>query len=87
MSESESENQDQSQSQEDQHEAGSLDRPEGAPAPQPFQYLRYLGGGAFIGVPARDLSLAEVDALGLDKDALLGSGHYALEELKEEIPG
>ncbi len=38
--------------------------------------MKYLGNGFLIGVPARDLTKAEVEALGLDPDALAESGMY-----------
>lgn len=39
--------------------------------------LKYIGKPRFlIGVPARDLSVAEIDKLGLDADTLVNSGLY-----------
>lgn len=39
--------------------------------------LRYVGAGAYlIGVPARDLSVAELVALDLDAGVLVASGLY-----------
>jgi len=39
--------------------------------------MKYLGNGFLIGVPARDLTQAEVEALGIDPAELLASGLYA----------
>lgn len=45
--------------------------------------LKYVGGGFYAGVPARDLSDEEVEALGKNKrDALLLSGLYIEEKTK-----
>ena len=38
--------------------------------------LRYVGGGFLVGVPARDLTEAEVTATGWDRGALVGTGLY-----------
>ncbi len=38
--------------------------------------LRYVGGGFLVGVPARDLTEAEVKAQGWDRGELVGSGLY-----------
>ena len=41
--------------------------------------MKYLGNGFLIGVPARDLTKAEVEALGVDPDKLVESGLYGKE--------
>lgn len=47
--------------------------------------LKYQGGGFFHGVPARDLSDEEVEALGGDvKAALLRSGLYVEDKGKPQ---
>lgn len=38
--------------------------------------MKYLGNGFLIGVPARDMTQAEVKALGIDPDQLIESGLY-----------
>ena len=41
--------------------------------------MKYLGNGFLIGVPARDLTKEEVEALGLAPDELVESGLYGKE--------
>lgn len=47
--------------------------------------LKYIGNGAhFPGVPAADMTQADIDASGMTLDALVKSGLYARVEVKAE---